>query len=334
MIALLHADGRLPNLALMRLGTYFRERGEACRLFRAGERAGLFDGRPRCFGSSIFLFSAKAREALEREWGEIRWGGTGVRLDSSLTEIDASVDWEAVRPDYSLYPDYAPSIGFTQRGCRLACKFCVVPKKEGKPRSVATIHEIWRGEAHARKIVLLDNDFFGQPREDWRARVAELRDGGFKVSLSQGINIRQVDAEAAAALASIEYRDNDFQSRILYTAWDNLGDEAAFKRGVEVLGGAGIPPAHLRVYMLIGYAPGETWEQILYRFHEMVALGCQPYPMPYDQSRRDLKRFQRWAVMHLYKKVPWHEYDPHWAAHRSAERAATRPLPLFREGPA
>ena len=38
--------------------------------------------------------------------------------------------------------------------------------------------------------------------------------------------------ETAAALASVEYRDDDFQRRRLYTAWDNLGDERRFFTGV------------------------------------------------------------------------------------------------------
>ena len=55
--------------------------------------------------------------------------------------------------------------------------------------------------------------------------------------------------------------------RRLYTAWDNLGDERAFFRGVEMLAAAGIPPNHLLAYMLVGYDRRETWERVLYRFH-------------------------------------------------------------------
>jgi hypothetical protein len=63
------------------------------------------------------------------------------------------------------------------------------------------------------------------------------------------------------------------------------------------------------VYMLIGFAAGETLEQIEYRFNEMVALGCKPYPMVYDRSRKDLKAFQRWATRGLYRAFPFSEYD-------------------------
>ncbi|TAN59497.1 MAG: hypothetical protein EPN20_14955, partial [Magnetospirillum sp.] len=169
-----------------------------------------------------------------------------------------------------------------------------------------------RGEGHARKLLLLDNDFFGQPKEQWQARIAEIRDGGFRACFSQGINIRLVDDAAAEALASVQYRDDGFQVRRLYTAWDNLGDERAFFRGVERLVKAGIPPKHLMAYMLIGFDPAETMDRILYRFGRMVEAGILPYPMVFDPARLDLKRFQRWAITGLYRAVPWTDYDPHY----------------------
>jgi hypothetical protein len=309
MIYLFAPDSTIPSLPAMRMSSYFKQRGETVRLVGKPFRRELWDPPGACYGSSIFKFAERVRERIEREWGAVRWGGTGVRDESSLDEIDSGVDWEAMPLDWSLYPDDVRSIGFTQRGCRLRCKFCVVPKKEGKARSVHTIAEIYRGAPHARKILLLDNDFFGQPRDQWMARVDELIAGDFRVCFSQGINIRMIDDEAAAALARLEYRDNKFRERRLYTAWDRLGDEGIFKTGVEALRRAGVPPKHLMVYMLIGFAPGETTAEIEYRFREMVALGCEPYPMVYDRSRKDLRAFQRWAIRGLYRAFPFSEYD-------------------------
>ncbi len=325
---LLHCDGALPNLALMRLGSYFRARGEGVALVRGAGKREMWGEPGEAFGSSIFRFSEPLRESIRREWGEVRWGGTGVRVESSLSEIDAAVDWGGIAPDYSLYPDFRASLGFTQRGCRLKCSFCVVPKKEGAARSTATVADIWRGAPHKPWLLLLDNDFFGQAESDWRARVDEMRVGGFKVCFSQGINIRQVDEASAAALASLEYRDNQFQTRVLYTAWDSLGDEKRFKRGVDLLARAGVPPKHLRVYMLVGFAPGETFAEVKYRFDEMVALGCEPYPMVYDRSRRDLMAFARWAIRGLYRAVPWEAYR---STDLRGNKAAARlvRLPMF-----
>ena len=123
----------------------------------------------------------------------------------------------------------------------------------------------------------------------------EISDGGFKVCLNQGINVRMMTEEAADALASVPYYDDGFSVRRLYTAWDNLGDERVFFRGVDRLEAAGIPPSNVMVYMLIGYDPAETWEAIEHRFRRMVARGIMPFPMVFDRSRNDLKQFQRWT---------------------------------------
>lgn len=314
LVNLIHVDGALPNLALMRLGTWFGSQGARVRLLRQFSDCrpmdALFAGdiRERSFGSSVFTFSKKTRDGWDRLLGPITWGGTGVSASSNLSEV-APIDWEQISPDYSLYPRFSASIGFLTRGCRLRCGFCVVPQKEGKPHAVSDVSSLWRGDPHPRHLHLLDNDAFAPKlRGFWNDAIREIRDGDFRICFSQGINLRLIDEEAAAAIASIRYTGHDFARRRLFTAWDNLGDEKMFRRGVAALAAAGVPPSHLRVYMLVGYESRETWESIFYRFNELVALGCEPYPMVYDRSRGDLKAFQRWAVRHLYRKLPFPEY--------------------------
>ena len=120
--------------------------------------------------------------------------------------------------------------------------------------------------------------------------------------------------EVAAAVASVEYRDADFTQRRLYTAWDNLKDEEVFFRGVDMLEAAGVPPKHVMAYMLVGFDKRETWQRIWHRFHRMVARGILPYPMVFDNERRDLKRFQRWVVTGLYRAVQFEDYDANYKA--------------------
>ncbi len=298
-------DGALPNLAIMKLASWHLAQGDDVHVTRRIE-PDLFDPPfDRVYGSAIFSFSAHRVERFKTAWPGAIIGGTGSGTWRTV-EDEIGQEWEQY--DYSGYPKFKDSIGFTQRGCRMKCKFCVVPQKEGKPRSTQTIWDIWRRDPHPKKLHLLDNDFFGQPKEQWRQRIKEIQDGGFRVTLSQGINVRLIDDEAAEALASIEYRDTKFQRRKLYMAWDNLRDEKVFFRGVERLRKAGIPPTHLRVYMLIGFDPLETWKRIFHRFDKMVELGIEPYPMVFNNKRKDLKAFQRWVVTGLYRAVPWEDY--------------------------
>lgn len=305
-VRLTQIDGALPNLAIMRLASWHRTRGDDVTVTRRVE-PDLFDqGYDRVYGSVIFDFSRDRLDRFRKAWPGAIVGGTGAgehQLDFSVESIIG--DYPYV--DYSGYPDFEPSIGFTQRGCRLRCKFCSVPRKEGKPRFAGTIADIWRGEGHPKKLSLLDNDFFGLP--EWPKRIREIIDGGFRVCMSQGINVRLINDEAAAALASIEYRNTRFTERRLYTAWDNLKDEAVFFRGVDRLERAGIKAKHIMAYMLIGYDPAETWERIWHRFNRMVERGIEPYPMVYDRTRKDLRKFQRWVITGLYRAVPFEEYD-------------------------
>lgn len=304
-VRLTQIDGKLPNLALMKLASWHRERGDDVHFTRRVYPEMWEPAYSRVYASAIFTMSERRLARFVKEWPGAVVGGTGTSSFGTIEEVIGG-PWE--RYDYSHYPDFRASIGFTQRGCRLRCKFCVVPAKEGKPRSVNTIGDIWRGAGHPKHLHLLDNDFFGQPRDQWQARLAEIREGRFKVCLNQGINVRLIDDEAAEALASIEYRDDQFKRRRLYTAWDNLRDERIFSRGIDRLERAGIRVDQIMAYMLIGFAPDETWERILYRFDRMVERGIKPYPMVYG-DRPDLKRFQRWAVTGLYRAVPWKDYS-------------------------
>jgi len=301
-IRLTQIDGALPNIALMRLAAYFRSRGDYVELTYRIDMD-LFEPQWHLvYASCIFSFSRDRLEHFKRQFPNAIIGGTG----SGNTATIESIIGDYHKHDYTDYPDIDYSIGFLQRGCRLKCKFCVVPGKEGKPRSVNSVYDLWRGDPYPRKLHVLDNDFFGNP--EWRDRIEEVRQGKFKVCLSQGINIRLIDDETAHALASIEYRDTKFSRRRLYTAWDNLGDEKIFFKGVDMLEKAGIPPNNLMTYMLVGYDPQETWGKIFHRFDRMVERGILPYPMVYNNARKDLKAFQRWVVTGLYRAVPWQDY--------------------------
>ena len=305
-VLLLQLDGKLPNVALMRIAAHHRERGDAVELRRA-PRPELVERRTdddfgAVYASAIFKATAPVADRVREVWPSAHIGGTGVDEKSTVESVGVFTKEQ----DYSIYPWFQSSIGFTQRGCRLRCGFCVVPRKEGAVQHEQSVPQLWRGEPHPRELLLLDNDFFGAP--DWRDRIAEIRDGGFKVSFSQGINARMLNEESATAIASVDYRDDGMKVRRIYTAWDNRGDERILLRGLELLKAHGVKPDHIMVYMLIGYWPGETHTDREYRRAKLRAFGARPYPMPFVRTR-ELVGFQRWVIGAYDKRVPWSAWE-------------------------
>jgi hypothetical protein len=294
-------DGALPNLALMKLSHWHKAQGHEVVFSRSVERD-LFEPAEYdwVYGSAIFNFSQIRLMRFQRNFPGAVIGGTGT---PSRVTVEELIEDEYEHYDYSLYPDVTFSIGFTMRGCRNKCGFCVVPKKEGAPRSVNTIADIYRGEPWPRHLHLLDNDFFGNP--EWPARIEEMRAGKFKVAMTQGINVRNLTDEQAAAIASLDYREGrDFKAKRIYTAWDNPKDETKLMRGLEALAKHGVKPDHIMVYMLIGYWPRETEEHWLHRRNQLRAFGARPYPMPFKRTKETVG-FQRWVVGSYDKRIPW-----------------------------
>jgi hypothetical protein len=318
-VLLFQLDGKIPNMALMRIAAHHRQLGDEVELRHTGQpEQTLFDGFAmphKVYTSAIFRASIPTAERAARAFPGASIGGTGVdparkgELVPFSPVVSPTVTDHGLAEgqlDYSLYPKFKQSLGFTQRGCRLGCEFCVVPTKEGKVREVASIPEIWRGDPWPREILLLDNDFFGQP--NWRQRIAEIRDGHFKVSFNQGINARCITDEAAEAIASVDYRDDSMETKRIYTAWDNRADEARLFAGLNRLVKYGVKPDAIMVYMLCGFWPGESAEDRDYRRRRLREFGARPYPMPYVRTP-ELIGFQRFVVGAYDKRFSWEEWS-------------------------
>ncbi len=302
-VLLLQLDGELPNIALMRIASHHRELGDDLELRHGAQFERCFwDNFDRVYASAIFTKTKPLIQRLLRVYPNAIVGGTGWDLPRTLESVGITTQ----RQDYSIYPNEERSVGFTQRGCRLRCSFCVVPEKEGAMRSEKGVLDIWRGPGYPRQLLLLDNDFFGQP--GWRAQIDQIREYRFKVCFCQGINVRFIDDEAAAAIASIDYRANNMKTRRIYTAWDNLKDEERLFAGLNRLVKYGVKPRQIMVYMLIGYWPGETATDRDYRRAKLRDFGADPYPMPFTRTA-ELTGFQRWVVPGYDKRVPWDRWE-------------------------
>jgi len=311
VVRITQIDGKLPNLALMRLAAWHRAQGDDVRWERSKTRQLHEPDYDFVYGSAIFSTSAKAVALFKSQFPTALVGGEGA--DTSL-RIETVVPTQFTAVDYSGHPNFTGSIGYASRGCRFKCGFCPVPKKEGKPQAVATVHQIWRGEPHPRNLHLLDNDFFGNP--DWRFVVEAILEGGFKVCINQGVNVRLLDDEQARALVALRTWDDQFKTRRIYTAWDNIGDEKVFFEGLDRLEKAGAKPDNVMTYMLVGYDRRETWDRIWHRYNRMMERGVRPYPMVFGGDERrprsseypKLKLFQAWVITGAHKVGPFEEF--------------------------
>lgn len=309
---LLHLDGKLPNLALMRIAAHHRSLGDDVELRRPQNprmiERGLWDAPDRVYASLVFRRTIPLALRLKEVYPDAILGGTGWDRRVRLEQVGI----ETPNLDYSVYPGYAHSIGFTQRGCRMSCEFCVVPAKEGRPRPETSVRKIWRGEPWPRHLLLLDNDFGGLP--GWRENARQIIEGEFKVCFCQGINARLLNEELAEALGAMKCTDDDFKERRIYTAWDSRRDEKILFRGLNWLVAAGFRPDDIMVYMLIGYWPNETVEDWEYRRGRLRDFGCRPFPMAYIDStttpdEAKLRHgFQRWVIRRDDLKMSWAEF--------------------------
>ena len=288
-VGIYDVDSKIPNLALMKVSQFHKEQNHDVEMYNPL----WLNSYDKIYASKVFDFSDGSMLLEDR----MVIGGTGWNSVNLPQEIEDCV------PDYEIYK-YKHSIGFTMRGCRFVCKFCVVPEKEGRPKSNNTIDEIWTNR-DSDFIVLLDNDFFGNP--EWKDRIKEIKDFNLKVNFSQGLNIRIITDEQAEALASVRFRTLSGKSKRVHFAWDRINDEKWIDKGMQRCFDAGLKPDQMCFYVLIGF--DSTPEQDYYRVMKLREYGCNPYVMPYNKEDLYQKRFTRW-VNHkaIFKTVKWEDY--------------------------
>ncbi|MFP4087176.1 MAG: hypothetical protein ACLFUL_10340 [Desulfobacteraceae bacterium] len=202
-VLLIDVDGRLPNLALMKLSTHYRSKGYKVWL---GKKDCFMEG-PDCVYASTILYSPPSQrrnQRLRRRYGDkLTLGGTGVDIASHLPD---SV--EALRPDYGLYAELGDrGIGFITRGCPFSCPFCVVPPKEGKPRQVCDLDVLLEG-GRRHKLILLDDNILSHPDAD--RFLMEMADRGIMVNFTQTLDLRLVNRERARLLKRIHCSNTRF----------------------------------------------------------------------------------------------------------------------------
>lgn len=291
-IGIVQVDGKLPNLALMKIAGYHENMGEAVEWYQGPMFSEQYS---KIYASKLFSFS----EMPQLPSNAIT-GGTGINFHNKLPqEIEDST------PSYSLYPTCNYHIGFSMKGCRFVCKFCCVPQKEGKPYNYNNIDEILINPNGGNRLMLLDNDFFGG--QNWKSNLLRIIELKLKVCFVQGLNIRIITEEQATLLAQCNYQNSKFNQKYLTFAWDKYHDGKLIEKGIKICNDAGIPTKHMQFFVLIGFDTNH--EQNMERVIKLKEKGCMPFVMPYNKSDPYQKAFARWVNFRpIFKTVKWEDY--------------------------
>ena len=142
-IGILAVDSNYPNLALMKISSYHKARGDNVEWYN-----------PLCSYDKVYIakvFSFTPDYGYYINADQVEKGGTGYDIKKVLLpEIDRMI------PDYDLYNvDKNLAYGFLTRGCPNRCKWCVVPAKEGNITPYMDIAEVSAGR---KNVILMDNN--------------------------------------------------------------------------------------------------------------------------------------------------------------------------------
>ena len=315
-IALVHVDGKLPNLALMKIATYHKQKGDSVEWWNPLE-SWQFD---KVYVSKIFKFSE-----MKDSYGNILpidednfiVGGTGTDPDSAkahqISKLDKEIDDCDPGLSWDLYKNFDNHLGFSSKGCRFDCPFCVVPEKEGQPRATESIDQILSNPRGEDRLVLLDDDFLAPKL--WRNTLEQIVDKKLRVCFSQGLNIRVITKPMAEMLKKTKYRSNSFKSNLVTFAWDNYHHKDLIMKGIDICLTAGMSPSTMQFFVLVGYNGPDvgyrsTIEQDMERVMTLHEFGCKPYVMLYDRKNEERKKFQQWVNNRpAFNSCKYEDYD-------------------------
>ncbi len=180
-VVLYDVDSRIPNLALMKLSSFYKDKGYSV----------VLSNKPRSIPGNLYFASVvfNAQKSLQyvsrlrKLYGDkISIGGSGIDLTTVLPkEIDRCF------PDYSLYGHTHYALGFLTRGCNKRCRFCVVPNKEGSLISdYSTFDDFVPDSQH--NVMLLDNNVLAAPNSQDILRDIIKRQ--FNINFNQTLDIQ------------------------------------------------------------------------------------------------------------------------------------------------
>lgn len=295
-ILLIDVDSKIPNLALMKLSTYHKTKGDNVRIqilnknqvqnpnIENNTRDTNINMYPdKIYGSIIFKKNKHAMDGYLFAYPnvEIVIGGSGYDLNSKLPDkIDR------LKPDYDLYENCDSSYGYTSRGCNRQCYFCIVPQKEGKFKRY--MHPSVFYDRKFDKIFFLDNNILWD-KEWFREIIRFCLHYKLKPWFNQGLDIRLIDESDIKLLIKVK------RIEMFEFAWDDIKLEKIVKHKIQMMKDCGLNTRQ-KVQIYIYVDSDNEFESGLYRCNELKKLNVNAFIMynidnPRTQRIVDLSRW-------------------------------------------
>ncbi|KKM09479.1 hypothetical protein SY88_17820 [Clostridiales bacterium PH28_bin88] len=206
-------DSKIPNLALMKISSWYKNKGYEVILTREAQ----YIEADAYYASTVFYIdkSHQKVDELKSMYGDsIVFGGTGVDLKNRLPE-----EIDACFPDYSIYAHHTYALGFLTRGCVRKCPFCVVPEKEGKPQIVpGGFNNFVPYEQH--NVMLLDDNLLCFPEAE--RFLEEMITREYVVNFSQSLDISYLDEQKFRLLKRVHSCNARFTKKMYYFSCNNV----------------------------------------------------------------------------------------------------------------
>jgi hypothetical protein len=266
----LYTDAPKHNLALMKISTWHKKRGdEVC----------LNMPIMPCDKSYASILFEKNRDLFHAD----HYGGP------AFPEICLPEEIEKIKPDYN---GLGYSLGYTFRPCYRGCEFCKV-KEMNHPDN--DHHSIWDfHDAKYSKIELLNNNTFMD--RQWKETFEEIWDAELEVK-EHGFDIRLMDEEKADYLRRTKFNGN------IHYAWDRMQDERV------ILDGLRIAPRGT-VYVLIGFDTTEEEDIYRCQMINDYGHDPYIMPYHQSKEEKRFKRFIDSFMWRKYKtlQAAWGDY--------------------------
>lgn len=275
VVALFDIDSKIPNLALMKISKFYKNKNIETALLRKPVKDINFY---KIYASAIFNrknLSEKITQLLKIYKGNIITGGSGIDINSKLPE-----NIEYLKPDYLLYPGMNYGMGYLTRGCPNKCQFCIISKQNNNIRRVADIDNII--EKEHKKVVLLDDNLLSY--EGRNEILKDILKRNLQINFNQPLDIRLLNYETAKLLLQIDSRNFYFDRRMYYFSLNNNDDIPIIQDKINILKSlANVYPLRMKnITFVCMFGYDTTLSEDIERFAFIKNTGCIIFVQEYQ----------------------------------------------------